>query len=176
MRTHATRFVTVLVPVARLSTILALGIAGCSSNSFAPMGSVPSASGPQSHFKNGHFIPVWSEYASVIPVELRPGGFAATIHEISARPDRMRNKGGIYASQEDATSILGYANPNPKNNPPICSIGGVFPINDIAVDPRGYLIDPDGGIAHHHRVQRAGHVRFQRRLGGRPLRPAFGCG
>jgi hypothetical protein len=35
MQNHATTFVTVLVPLARLSTILALGITGCSSNSFA---------------------------------------------------------------------------------------------------------------------------------------------
>jgi hypothetical protein len=124
------------------SAILAFGFAACSSSSLAPTGDVQGASGPQSHFKNGRFIPVWSKYASVIPVELRPGGFAATIHAIAARPHRRRHRGGIYASTFGGGSILGYRSPNLKNEGPFCTVGiGGF-VNDIAVDPQGYLIVP----------------------------------
>src|SRR5579875_1465815 len=123
------------------STILAFGFTACS-GSFSPPGGVQGASGLQSHFKNGHFIPVWSKYASLIPVELRPGGFAATIHAIAARPDRGKHKSGIYASTFGGGAILGYRSPNLKNAGPFCTVGIDGFVNDIAVDPQGDLIVP----------------------------------
>jgi hypothetical protein len=127
-------------------TIFALGLTACSGNGFAPAGGVQTASGTQSHFKNGRFIPMWSRYASLIPVELRPGGFAATIREIAARPNRRRHRhtSGIYVSEFAITSILGYPNPNLKNHAPSCTVPGASFVNDIAVDPKGYLIVPSG--------------------------------
>jgi len=124
------------------STILAFGFTACSSSSLAPAGGVQDAVGSQSHFKNGRFVPVWSEYASLIPIELRPGGFAATIREVTVHPDRRRDKGGIYVSSFEGGSILGYRNPNLKNDGPFCTVRSLGAVNDIAVDAKGYLIVP----------------------------------
>jgi hypothetical protein len=119
-------------------------LTACSSSGLGPSSGVPPATGA-SHLIAGHFMPVWSKYASLIPVELRPGGFEATIHRLAAHPGTKKGKGGIYASEFFGTSIWGYTNPNTHNNPPTCSVGPVDEVEGIAVDGKGYLIDPDGG-------------------------------
>jgi len=86
-------------------------------------------------------IPQWSKFASVIPAELRPTG-AHGIAKI--QPDKAVKK-GFYVSEFYGTSIYGYKNPNSGNNAPICSESGISYPNDIAVDGKGNLIDPDGG-------------------------------
>jgi hypothetical protein len=89
-------------------------------------------------------MPIWSRYATLVPIELRPGGFRATLLRIAAKP-AAAELGGIYVSEFDGSSVLGYRNPNAGNGPPICTIGPVSYANGIAVDGKGNLIDPDGG-------------------------------
>lgn len=117
------------------ATIAALALlTACSGSSLGPTVSARTA-------------PVWSEHASLVPVELRPGGFEATIHRITASPDRKRRrpKAGIYVGEFTGSSILGYANPNTNNNPPICFVRPVSYAQGIAVDGAGNLIVPDDG-------------------------------
>jgi len=52
---------------------------------------------------------------------------------------------GLYAVAFEEASIFGYKADDRRNRPPRCSIGGVAYVNDIAVDGKGNLIDPDGG-------------------------------
>lgn len=54
-------------------------------------------------------------------------------------------KGGLYVSQFNSASILGYKSDNKKNGAPTCSIPGVQYLNGVAVDGKGNVIDPDGG-------------------------------
>jgi hypothetical protein len=54
-------------------------------------------------------------------------------------------KGGLYVSQFNSPSILGYKGNNKKNGPPTCTIPGVQYLNGVAVDGKGNVIDPDGG-------------------------------
>lgn len=120
-------------------------LAACSSAGPDATSSLPSDSGGQSYIRNGRFVPVWSAYASLVPVELRPGGFLARIHALRTTPDKKKKtRGGIYVSAFEASSIFGYANPNRENEPPICSVGPVAHVNGIGVDAEGNLIDPDG--------------------------------
>jgi hypothetical protein len=53
-------------------------------------------------------------------------------------------RGGIYVSQFDGTDILGYGSGNKALKGPICTIRSGMYVNDVAVDGRGNLIDPDG--------------------------------
>jgi len=52
---------------------------------------------------------------------------------------------GIYVSEFYGTEILGYAPNKHRNKPPLCYVPGVSYVNDVAVDGKGNLIDPDGG-------------------------------
>jgi hypothetical protein len=127
-----------------LCTTVAVGLlAGCSGSNLGSTSAVPGTGtgAAQSHFTNGHMVPQWSKYASVIPAELRPTG-AHGVAKIM--PDKKAKK-GIYASEFYGSSIYGYKNPNSGNNPPICSESGISYPNGIAVDGKGNLIDPDGG-------------------------------
>ena len=54
-------------------------------------------------------------------------------------------KGGLYVSQFNSASILGYKSNNKKNGAPTCNIPGVQYLNGVAVDGKGNVIDPDGG-------------------------------
>jgi hypothetical protein len=125
-----------------LCTTVALGLlAGCSGNMSTTSPSAPnSVAGAQTKISNGHIIPKWSKYATLIPNGLRPVG-PMTLH---GRPAPKGVGGGIYASQFYAAIIAGYQHKNTSNNPPICTLGASYP-NGIAVDGKGNLIDPDGG-------------------------------
>jgi hypothetical protein len=132
------------ISAALLAVVVNL-LAACSSAGPDATSSLPSASGEQSHIRNGRFVPVWSPYASLVPVESRPGGLLARIHALRTTPDQKKKaKGGIYVSAFEASSIFGYANPNRENEPQICSVGPVADVNGIGVDGKGNLIDPDG--------------------------------
>ena len=52
---------------------------------------------------------------------------------------------GMYVSEFFGSEILGYAHSNRHGKPPVCTIPGVSYVNDLAVDAKGNLIDPDGG-------------------------------
>ena len=54
-------------------------------------------------------------------------------------------KTGLYVSEFHSTSIFGYSAKNKKNKPATCTESGVSYPNQIAVDGKGNLIDPDGG-------------------------------
>lgn len=132
---------TSLVASAAVAAGLLAGCAGGNLTSAAP--SVSSAGGAQSsHLVNGHFVPHWSRLASAIPAELRPFGAQQILARIA--PDATKKKGGIYASEFFGARINGYPLSNRHNKPPTCTLGASYP-NDIAVDRRGDLIDPDGG-------------------------------
>ena len=127
-----------------ICTTVAVGLlAGCSGSNLGSTSAVPSTGTAQNHFINGKFIPQYSKFASLIPAELRPTG-SHGIAKLGASPDKKK-KGGIYASEFYGSTIYGYTNPNSSNNPPVCSVSGVSYPNNIAVDGKGNLIDPDGG-------------------------------
>jgi hypothetical protein len=69
---------------------------------------------------------------------------AAVLDRIT--PDKRKNKGvvGVYSSTYYNSTINGYKGADPKNGAPICSLPSSYP-NDIAVDGKGNLIDPQGG-------------------------------
>jgi hypothetical protein len=121
-------------------------LAGCSSENRGPQNfPVPSVDAAQTHFRNGHLYPHWSQIASVIPVELRPSGFMAKMRSIRSLDEGVRPSSGIYASEFYGSDAYGYSNPNGTNAPPLCSTSPLQYPNDIAVDHKGDLIDPDGG-------------------------------
>jgi len=63
------------ISAALCATVAAALLAGCSGSGLGSSSpSAPSAGGTQTHFTNGHIIPQWSKFASLIPVELRPTG------------------------------------------------------------------------------------------------------
>lgn len=84
----------------------------------------------------------WSRAASLIPPEFRPLGHVP-FHGIPA--PRNRKTRGIYVSEFDATSILGYPPNNSGNGPPTCSVTAGSYVNDFLVDSHGYLVVPSGG-------------------------------
>jgi hypothetical protein len=127
----------------RLGALAATLLAGCSGG-VGTTGSMPNANPSQSYLRNGRIVPVWSQDATVIPLGARIGGPLPIIKRLAMKPDRT-SKGGIYASEFNGTSILGYTNPNSNNNPPTCSVGPASYVQGIAVDGKGNLIDPDGG-------------------------------
>jgi hypothetical protein len=132
---------------AALCTALSLALlVGCSSENRGPQNSpVPSVDAAQTHFRNGHLFPHWSQFASVIPVELRPSGLVAKMRQISRLDQEQRPSSGIYASEFYGSDAYGYSDPNNGNAPPLCSDGPLQYPNDIALDHKGDLIDPDGG-------------------------------
>jgi hypothetical protein len=82
------------------------------------------------------------------------GGAARPVAPASV-PVRMRlpawyreapagTKKGIYVGEFFTSNILGYAWDASKNLPPICELPASFVV-DVATDPSGDLIDPDGG-------------------------------
>lgn len=52
---------------------------------------------------------------------------------------------GMYVSEFYGSAILGYPPNNRHDKPPSCTVPGVSYVNDVAVDGKGNLIDPDGG-------------------------------
>lgn len=54
-------------------------------------------------------------------------------------------KKGTYVSEFNASSILGYPANNKKNKGPICTIGGVAFVNDVAVDGNDNFMLPNPG-------------------------------
>jgi len=126
-----------------LCATVAVGLlAGCSGNSL----STPSSSAPvgaqANHIVNGHFIPGFSRYATLVPVELRPSGPQPVLDRIT--PDKHKAKGGAWGSQFYASKINGYEGSLKSNPAPSCTDTASYP-NGIAVDGKGALIDPDGG-------------------------------
>jgi hypothetical protein len=72
-----------------LCATVAVGLlAGCSGNSL----STPSSSAPvgaqANHIVNGHFIPGYSRFANLVPVELRPTGPQPVLDRIT--PDKHK--------------------------------------------------------------------------------------
>jgi hypothetical protein len=65
-------------------------------------------------------------------------------------PDKKKKlpKTGIYIAEFYGTDIFGYPINNKGNKKPICTVQGVSDVNDIAVDGKGNLIDPDGGSSY----------------------------
>jgi hypothetical protein len=126
-----------------LWAMVAVGhLAGCSAINPTPSTSTP-AEAQDNHLINGHFTPGSSRYASLIPVELQrtPAAFLDRIV-----PVKNKKKGlvGVYGSQFYNSTINGYKGTDPKNRPPVCTLTASYP-NDVTVDGKGDLIDPDGG-------------------------------
>ncbi len=118
-----------------LSTALSIAIAGELLAGCA--GSPSSPSGPPIMSVQGH--PVYSVYDDVAPAR------AVTLLHALATPDKVKATSGIYVSLFDGSDILGYAADNKANKKPICTVSGVSSVNDVAVDGKGDMIDPDGG-------------------------------
>ena len=133
-------------PATVLSTTAALVlVTACTNGDLGSVnGNPPAARALQSsHIRHGSFVPVWSKYSSLVPVELRPSGPLATLHNGAAKPNVTT---GIYVSEFDGTEILFYPNPNRHNHGPLpCMSGPTSYVNGVAVDGTGNLIDPDGG-------------------------------
>ncbi len=92
------------ISAALCATVAAALLAGCSGGGLGSTSpSAPSAGGAQSHFTNGHIIPQWSKFASLIPVELRPTGTMPLLHGKMAPAASVK---GIYASEFYGTSIV----------------------------------------------------------------------
>jgi hypothetical protein len=53
---------------------------------------------------NGHFIPGYSRFANLVPVELRPTGPQPVLDRIT--PDKHKAKGGAWGSQFYASKIV----------------------------------------------------------------------
>lgn len=127
-----------------LCATVAVGLlAGCSGNSL----STPSSSAPvgaqANHIVNGHFVPGYSKFANLIPVELHPNGMQRILDRIT--PDKHHKaKGGAWGSQFYASKINGYEGSLKSNPAPKCTETSSY-VNGLAVDGKGALIDPDGG-------------------------------
>jgi len=113
--------------------------------------SQPGTSGPstagqtQSHFdSHGKFVPHFTYPASVVPKG--QSGTRGQALKTRFAPDAKKRaaQGGIYGSQFFASIINGYPHKNTSNGPPTCSLGASY-VNNVAVDGKGALIDPDGG-------------------------------
>jgi len=87
--------------------------------------------------------PQRSDFATVVPPQLRPIGGAAAL-PLTLEPSAT-SAGGIYASEVYATDIWGFPIKNNHNRKATCVVTHVQGANGIAVDPSGNLIDPDGG-------------------------------
>ncbi len=110
--------------VTRLFCLLAVaGLAGCS---IAP--NVPAATA----------IAARSPVSSSTP---RTAGFARPSWY---RPAPAAVKKGVYVAEYYTNTVLGYDWQTRRDGPPICSIPAAYVVN-VATDPGGDLIDPDGG-------------------------------
>jgi hypothetical protein len=69
---------------------------------------------------------------------------APGIHPAWYRPAPALIKKGVYVAEYYTNAILGYGWNTQQNRPPICSIPAGYVV-DVATDPQGDLIDPDGG-------------------------------
>jgi hypothetical protein len=87
--------------------------------------------------------PQRSDFATVVPPQLRPIGGAAAL-PFTLEPS-AKSAGGIYASEVYATDIWGFPIQNNHNRKAMCVVTHVQGANGIAVDASGNLIDPDGG-------------------------------
>lgn len=87
--------------------------------------------------------PQRSDFATVVPPQLRPIGGAAAL-PLMLEPS-AQSAGGIYASEFYATDIWGFPIANKDNRKAMCVVTHVLGANGIAVDASGNLIDPDGG-------------------------------
>lgn len=132
-----------LFRLALAATVVSALLAGCSTSNL----SVPTSSSPAeaqaNHLVNGHFIPGWSRFATLIPVELQAGP-RRVLDRVMAGEHAKNGHVDIYGSQYFAATINGFKGADPKNRPPVCSLSGNY-VSDIAVDGKGNLIDPDGG-------------------------------
>jgi hypothetical protein len=127
-----------------LCATVAVGLlAGCSgSNLSTPTSSAP-VGAQQNHIVNGHFVPGFSKFASLIPVEVRPNGMQKILARL--QPDRHhKKKTDAWGSQFYASKINGYTGKLSSNPAPKCTETSSY-VNGIAVDGKGALIDPDGG-------------------------------
>ncbi|MFY9720271.1 MAG: hypothetical protein WAK16_11590 [Candidatus Cybelea sp.] len=115
-----------------LCTTIAIGLlAGCVGNMSAPSATVPSI--------DSQSRPISVDGDTAPPQAL------TVLHALV--PDRKRKKppSGIYVSLFGGTDILGYPANNKGNKGPTCTVTGVSSVNDVAVDGKGNLMDPDGG-------------------------------
>ncbi len=87
--------------------------------------------------------PQRSDFATLIPPQLRPVGGAAAL-PLTLEPNAT-SAGGIYASEVYATDIWGFPAKNQRDHKATCVVKHVQGANGIAVDLSGNLIDPDGG-------------------------------
>jgi hypothetical protein len=133
-----------LLSTALCTTVAVALLAGCSGMSqTTPSGTSGSSVQTQSRLVHGHFIPHWSYPASVIPSSLRPTRGQEILSRLASK--RGAKTGGLYISEFEGSDVYGYPHNNSSNGPPTCSVSGVSYPNDIAVDGKGNLIDPDGG-------------------------------
>lgn len=77
-----------------------------------------------------------------------PPRLVSVLHSL-VLPDKKRKlpKSGTYVTEFYATDLLGYRANNMANKKPICSIQGVADVNDVGIDGKGNLMEPDGGTA-----------------------------
>jgi hypothetical protein len=125
-------------------------VAGCAGDMTTPIFSATPSVAVQSRIVNGHFVPHWSRYASVIPDGLPPAGPSAVIGRIMTPANPESGNGGIYVSEYGGNSVYGYPSINKKNGPPICTeviAPYGFPFGDLAVDAFGNLLVPFPGYA-----------------------------
>ncbi len=113
-------------------------LAGCSGNLAGSNNSMPVA-GADLHMRPE------SVYGDVAPPRT-----VQVLHSIvpnAVSPDKKKKmpKTGIYVAEFYGSDIFGYPLNNKANKKPICMVQGVSDVNDIAVDGKGNLIDPDGG-------------------------------
>jgi hypothetical protein len=135
-----------LSSTALCSTVAVALFAGCSADmtQTTPSGSGGDSVQRQSRFAHGHFIPHWSYPASVVPASTYPTFGQAVLYRLASKKPGGKT-GGLYAGEFEGSDIYGYPRNNSLNGPPTCSVAGVSHPNDIAMDGKGRLIDPDGG-------------------------------
>ena len=77
-----------------------------------------------------------------------PPRLVSVLHSL-VLPDGKKKlpKSGTYVTEFYATDLLGYRANNMGNKKPICSIPGVASVNDVGIDGKGNLMEPDGGTA-----------------------------
>ncbi len=134
----------------RLSTvtwraIIAIGLlAGCSRGNLSLPSSPAPAVAQGNHLVHGRFVPAWSRFASLIPIELQRTPRAVLDRIAPAGHRKKKGVVGVYGSTFYKSIINGYEGTDPKDRPPLCSLGGSY-LNGIAADGNGNLVVPDGG-------------------------------
>jgi hypothetical protein len=116
-----------LLTQALWATVAAGFLAGCSGGLSTPSSSAP----------------VGTQANQLVSADFIPGP-QLVLDRITPEKHKKSAVVGVYASEYFAGVINGYKGTNPKNNPPTCTLTGSY-VNDIAVDGKGNLIDPDGG-------------------------------